>query len=176
MRQIMMMSALICILQGQKDLPTAFDKQNKDQFVADCKEVNNCCCCSYLLLLLLLLMLIICLRTINLFLISVLEHGLWELQEDLLLLLEMLPGTHMLWKMEGMLASRYMNCISRIQSMLDYINNLYLNPSVLRQLTRTGTARFELPPIELNWLKQWRCRQYYFFLLIPLYPHRQRSS
>merc|ERR1712223_637211 len=24
--------------QGQKDLPTAFDKQDKDQFVADCKE------------------------------------------------------------------------------------------------------------------------------------------
>ena len=26
--------------QGQKDLPAAFDKQDKDQFVADCKEVS----------------------------------------------------------------------------------------------------------------------------------------
>ena len=26
--------------QGQKDLPAAFDKQEKDQFVADCKEVS----------------------------------------------------------------------------------------------------------------------------------------
>ena len=50
-----------------------------------------------------------------------------------------------------------------------------MNPSVLRQLTRTGTARFEHPPIELKWLKQRLGRQYYFFLLIPLYPHRQRS-
>ena len=28
--------------QGQKDLPAAFDKQDKDQFVADCKEVSQC--------------------------------------------------------------------------------------------------------------------------------------
>ena len=54
-------SADIHFLQGQKDLPTAFDKQDKDQFVADCKEVSICCCCSFLLL---LLMLIISLRSI----------------------------------------------------------------------------------------------------------------
>ena len=73
------------------------------------------------------------------FLFSVLEHGLWELQEDLLLLLEMLPGTHMLLKMEGMLASRYMNCISRIQGMLDFINNLCKSLGVINP---TGNFHF----------------------------------
>merc|ERR1711963_939224 len=33
--------------QGQKDLPTAFDKQDKDQFVADCKESLNTASESY---------------------------------------------------------------------------------------------------------------------------------
>merc|ERR1712032_1027721 len=46
--------------QGQKDLPAAFDKQDKDQFVA---------------------------------LQGILEHRFRELQEDLLVLLEVLPGS-----------------------------------------------------------------------------------
>jgi len=33
--------------QGQKDLPTAFDKQEKDQFVADCKDSLNTASESY---------------------------------------------------------------------------------------------------------------------------------
>merc|ERR1712066_1072369 len=33
--------------QGQKDLPAAFDKQDKDQFVADCKESLNTASESY---------------------------------------------------------------------------------------------------------------------------------
>ena len=62
--------------QGQKDLPTAFDKQDKDQFVADCKEVNFFFVTS----------------TSSLSLFSVPEHSFRELQEDLLVLLEVLPG------------------------------------------------------------------------------------
>merc|ERR1711874_402445 len=33
--------------QGQKDLPAAFDKEEKDQFVADCKESLNTASESY---------------------------------------------------------------------------------------------------------------------------------
>ena len=61
--------------QGQKDLPAAFDKQDKDQFVADCKEVN-CFLVS----------------SASLSLFSVPKHSFRELQEDLLVLLEVLPG------------------------------------------------------------------------------------
>ena len=61
--------------QGQKDLPAAFDKQDKDQFVADCKEVN-CFLVSF--------------ASLSLF--SVPKHSFRELQEDLLVLLEVLPG------------------------------------------------------------------------------------
>ena len=61
--------------QGQKDLPAAFDKQDKDQFVADCKEVN-----------------LFFVTSASLSLFSVPEHSFRELQEDLLVLLEVLPG------------------------------------------------------------------------------------
>ena len=61
--------------QGQKDLPAAFDKQDKDQFVADCKEVN-----------------LFFVTSASLLLFSVPEHSFRELQEDLLVLLEVLPG------------------------------------------------------------------------------------
>ena len=56
-------------------LPAAFDKQDKDQFVADYKEVN-CFLVS----------------SASLSLFSVPKHSFRELQEDLLVLLEVLPG------------------------------------------------------------------------------------
>ena len=144
-----MMSALICILQGQKDLPAAFDKQDKDQFVADCKEVNICCCCSFVLM---VLMLIISLRPINCFFCFQSLNTASESYKKIYFFSWKCFQVHTCcgkWK-ECLLLGTYMNCISRIQGMLDYIDNLYLNPSLPRQLTRTGTARFELPHIKLN--------------------------
>ena len=54
------MIVIFTFLQGQKDLPTAFDKQDKDQFVADCKEVNISCCCLLVLIVLVVVDVLCC--------------------------------------------------------------------------------------------------------------------
>ena len=108
--------------QGQKDLPAAFDKQDKDQFVADCKEV-----CRFF----------VGLTSIHevhcLFFFSVLEHRFRELQEDLLVLLEVLPG------LRAVLTVQYKPCAFQFKTCL---RKSCFQTSIDRQPTQTGTIKF----------------------------------
>ena len=121
-------------LQGQKDLPAAFDKQDKDQFVADCKEVGFLC---YNLEGGGLSLLQSGRRRFSLLqspplslLFSVPEHSFRELQEDLLVLMEVLPG---MWKCTLYTSTHLIHTFPK--SVLKF-------PITHRQPTQTETARF----------------------------------
>ena len=142
-------------LQGQKDLPAAFDKQDKDQFVADCKEVGFLCYNleggSFSLLQSARRWIFLCYnleggglsllqsgrRRFSLLqspplslLFSVPEHSFRELQEDLLVLMEVLPG---MWKCTLYTSTHLIHTFPK--SVLKF-------PITHRQPTQTETARF----------------------------------